>query len=105
MAITTSQPAVLPPTPQVTCDKIWVEQQIITAPIDGGPVTAYLVCRPYYQDEQGNKVFAPENQRRTYTVADLYALAATNTAVATALAANLDGAQSIITAAEQPQGN
>ena len=103
MAITTTVPTIIPPTSQVTCDKVWIEQQVINAPVEGGAVSAILVCRPYYEDEEGNKTFAPANQQRTYRVADVYALAATNEAVATALETNIAGSQAIIALAEASQ--
>lgn len=103
MAITTTQPTVIPPTSQVDCDKLWAEQIVIAAPIDGSPATAYVVTRPYYQDEGGNRTYAAANMQRTYTVPNLDAATAASTDISTAYAAVLAAVQVVVTTAEQQQ--
>lgn len=104
MAITTNNPVSIPATAATTCDRVWLETVVIDgSALDAQPVTATIICRPYSQDEQGAKTFAAVSDQRTYRIADVYGLAASNADVATALTAMLTAVQGVITAAEAQQ--
>lgn len=104
--ITTSQPVVIPATQAQTYDKLWVENLNINGrSLDTAPVTAIIVCRPYTTDGAGAKAFAPVTAIRRITVPDVFASAATNTALATALDAVLTAVQALVTEDDTPEAN
>lgn len=103
MPITTTQPAILPPTTETVCDRIWVEQLVIDGKsLSDAGLEAHIVCRPYHEDANGVRTFAPPNQTRVYHLSDLYGLAAITPEVAQALQAVLVAVQAIVSHQETP---